>query len=269
MTVDGRAAVLGSPIEHSLSPVLHLAAYRALGLNWDYGRFEVTREELAGFVAELDDLWRGLSLTMPLKEEALACAARSDEVALLTQSANTLVRSPEGEWCAFNTDVFGIVESIRHAAPERRCEEALILGAGATARSAIVALRDLGVGQVTVAARRPEAARGIAELAEECGITCVPVDIVPVVYEVGLVVSTLPADAAAPWARVAPGFGDAVLLDVTYAPWPTTLARSWHGPVARGADLLLWQATEQVRLMTGREAPVGAMREALEGYPQS
>ncbi len=269
MNLTGRAGVLGSPIEHSLSPILHLAAYRALGVDWDYGRFEVQVDELEPFVAELDDLWRGLSLTMPLKGEALHVADEADEIARATKAANTLVRTQSGGWKAYNTDVFGMVRAISEAASERRFTRVVILGAGATARSAVAASRDLGVRDVVVAARRPGAGQEVIDVARALGMTGREVDLAPCALAADLVISTLPADVAAPWTQVVPNYSDAVLLDVTYAPWPTTLAGAWRGPVASGADLLLWQATEQVRLMTGRPAPVDAMRAALESYPHA
>lgn len=269
MTREGRAGVVGSPIEHSLSPALHLAAYNALGLNWDYGRVEVARGELATFVAELDDLWRGLSVTMPLKEEALALADSADEMARATHVANTLVRTSDGQWRAFNTDVLGIVESIRQVAPGRSFDQALILGSGATARSAIVALARLGVRRVMIAARRPEGGAAVAELAAERSMTVTVIDAHPRSINADLVVSTIPADAAAPWADVGEDFTGAVLLDVTYAPWPTTLARAWSGPVASGLDLLVHQALAQVQVMTGHAVPVEVLRAALPTYPQA
>lgn len=268
MSPSGRAAVLGSPIEHSLSPALHMAAYHALGLDWDYGRIEILPDELAAFVAELDDLWRGLSLTMPLKEEALLLAADVDDIAAVTGAANTLVRVADHRWNAYNTDVFGMVRAVREREPEREFTRVAILGAGATARSAVAASAQLGAREVTVAARRPEAARDVADVARALGLDAVVVDLEPRGLGSDLLVSTLPADAAAPWARVAGEYAGSVLLDVTYAPWPTSLASEWSGLVVGGADLLLWQATEQVHLMTGREAPVDAMRAALRGYPQ-
>jgi shikimate dehydrogenase len=269
VSLTGRAAVLGSPIEHSLSPILHLAAYQALGLNWDYGRFEVQVDELAGFVTELDELWRGISLTMPLKAEAVRIAQQVDDIAGVTGAANTLVRMPLGGWIAYNTDVVGMVRAIETVAPERRFPRVVILGAGATARSAVAASRDLGAEEVIVAARRVDAAEEVLAVAVALGLGARAADLKPRAVAADLVISTLPADAAAPWAEVAAEYSRAVLLDVTYAPWPTTLARAWCGAVASGAHLLLWQATEQVRLMTGRAAPVEAMRAALARYPQA
>lgn len=268
MSPSGRAAVLGSPIEHSLSPTLHLAAYQALGLDWDYGRIELLPEELATFLGELDDLWRGLSLTMPLKEHALRLADDADQISLATRAANTLVPTGAGKWKAYNTDVFGVVAAIREQEPTRDFPRVVVLGAGATARSAVVAAAEIGARKVTVAARRSEAAQDVADVVARLGIDAHVTDLEPRVFDCDLMISTLPADAAASWARVVTDYAGGVLLDVTYAPWPTTLASAWQGPVVAGADLLLWQATEQVRLMTGREAPVEAMRAALHRYPQ-
>ena len=134
-----RAAVCGSPIRHSLSPVLHDAAYRALGLtNWTYGRIHIEAEELAEWVHSLDDSWRGLSLTMPLKEAAFAVAHTVSEVAEAVGAINTLVRDDDG-WSGHNTDVYGIVRALAEAGVTD-ITHAVVVGSGATARSALAAL---------------------------------------------------------------------------------------------------------------------------------
>ncbi len=148
-----KAAVLGSPVAHSLSPVLHAAGYAELGLTgWSYGRFELQADELAGFVAGLDGDWRGLSLTMPLKEACLAVAAEVTPLARRAGAGNTLVRLDSGDWRADNTDVPGLVDALRPAW-EADWTRAAILGAGATARSALLALAELEVTRVHVYAR--------------------------------------------------------------------------------------------------------------------
>lgn len=261
------AAVLGSPIAHSLSPVLHRAAYRELGLNWTYEKCEVSESELGDFLVSRDASWGGLSLTMPLKAEALALAHSATDMARLTGSANTLLPLPTDtspmRWHADNTDVFGIVASVREAAPLRDFPTAVILGAGATARSAIVAAQQLGVRTVHVAARRESAAVEVAHIGARVGLDTHTHGLCPNWQSADLVISTVPVDVGAEWALQPPTDPRCVLLDVTYAPWPTHLAAAWGGPVARGHSMLLWQAAEQVRLMTGMEPPVAAMRAAL------
>ncbi|HQR79548.1 MAG TPA: shikimate dehydrogenase [Actinomycetota bacterium] len=261
-----RAAVLGSPISHSLSPALHRAAYRALGLDWFYEALQVEIGQLPGFVDALDETWVGLSLTMPLKEAVLDLAREVDPLARVTDSANTLLL-PQRH--ALNTDVDGLVTALRRAglvAPAGFT--GTVIGAGATARSAIAAMRELGAAQVQLLARRPEAADPTRRTADLLGV---PLLVRPLT-EVGplsapLVISTIPAGAADHLAGAVPA-RPGLLLDVVYAPWPTPLARAWQaggGRIVSGLEMLLGQAERQVELMTGRPAPTDAMRAALPG----
>lgn len=266
-----RAAVLGSPIAHSLSPALHRAAYRLLGMDWDYTAIECTELEFPGFFASLDDDWRGVSLTMPLKEVVLTVVDDVSDVARAVQSANTVFRaSPEYPWRATNTDISGMENALREIGVGS-VASARVLGAGATARSAIAAIAGLGGSSVVIHARRADAATAVADLARRLGVEPTIADLTPVPTECDLVVSTLPADAAAPWTTVAVSAANSALLDASYHPWPTALADAWHrhgcGPVASGRDMLVWQAVAQVRLMTGEDfddaSVVSAMRGAL------
>jgi shikimate dehydrogenase len=259
-----RAAVLGKPIAHSLSPALHLAAYASLGLPWTYEAIEVDEAGLAGVLAGLDGSWAGLSLTMPLKEEAARLLTDVDPTARALRSVNTVLPGPEG-WRGTNTDVYGMTTALERAGLAGAPAAALVLGAGATARSAVAALAALGAGHVTVAARRVDAASEVASVARRLGLPASTADLTPDpdLITLPVVVSTLPGAAAEPWAALAPS-ARGVLLDASYHPWPTPLAASWgSGSVASGRDMLLWQAVEQVRLMTGREPSVEAMAAAL------
>ena len=272
-----RAAVLGSPIEHSLSPALHRAAYRVLGLDWDYRAIECTAEQFEDFFAGLGAEWRGVSLTMPLKEVAVDVVAEVSDVARLLHSANTIYRTSSSEpWQATNTDVYGMEQALRESGVHsvRECH---VLGAGATARSALAALARMQAHEVVIHARRRQAAEEVVALADGLGVRARAADLTPVDLSADLLVSTLPADAAAPWAEVETEIGASstmALLDVSYHPWPTPLAAAWlrkrpDAPVASGKDMLLWQALEQVRLMTGQggnfddAAVLQAMRGAL------
>jgi shikimate dehydrogenase len=275
------AAVLGSPIAHSLSPLLHRAAYRALGLgDWRYAAHEVTEETFLPFVAGLDETWRGLSLTMPLKEVAFEVAAEVSPTARATGAVNTLVRRETGEWDAHNTDVHGVVAAL---ATVPHSGSATVLGSGATARSVVAALAQLGVRRVRLAVRstaRPETLRLAADLgvAVEAGPLAGWADEADRPSEGGegepaLVVSTLPTGAGSAAARALAGRRlSGTLLDVVYADWPTPLARAAGEAglqVVSGLDMLVHQAGEQVRLMTGHEPPIEAMfaaaREAVAG----
>lgn len=261
-----RAGVLGSPISHSLSPVLHRAAYRSLGLEWQYEAYDVDEERLPAFLAGLDTSWAGLSLTMPLKEAVIPLLTHVDAEAERITSVNTVLPVAGGGWRGANTDVFGMVESLARAGLNTVPATATILGAGATARSASAALARLGCSEVVVCARRPEAAEAIADLARGLGLAArgAPLDPDPELIGADVVMSTLPGDVAAPWADLASSARGA-LLDASYHPWPTPLAAGWGGSsIASGRDMLLWQAVEQVRLMTGMDPSVTEMSRALD-----
>lgn len=274
-----RAAVLGSPIAHSLSPVLHTAAYAARGLSeWRYDRREVAAAELAEVVGSLDDSWRGLSLTMPLKEAAFEVATTVSETATSAGAINTLVRRADDGWDATNTDVHGIVEALRPVLTAEHLAGAFhVIGAGATARSAILAARELGFRAVGIRARRREAADGLWEWAREQGFrTASAGPITTFGRDERVVVSTVPPAAAGTVADAIPAIRGAgptpILLDVVYANWPTPPAveasrLGWT--VISGLDMLVHQAAAQFELFTGVEAPVEAMfaagRAALDG----
>lgn len=274
-----RAAVLGHPIAHSLSPTLHRAAYRALGLDdWTYDAVEVDEASLPGFVAGLDGSWAGLSLTMPLKAAILPLLDHVEPLAGVVGAANTVLVQGSGArrvLVGANTDVHGIVAALREGGVTR-VATAVVLGAGATAASALAALAQLGCTDPTVLVRslgRTGALRRAAHrmgVEPAFGLLGTAVDTMP---GADVVISTLPGHAADAVAAeleraeraAATSFG--LLLDVAYEPRPTPLGVAWAqagGPVVAGHVMLLHQAAEQVRLMTGLAAPVEAMRAALQ-----
>ncbi|GAA4235230.1 shikimate dehydrogenase [Streptosporangium album] len=260
-----RAAVLGSPIVHSLSPSLHRAAYEGMGLHdWRYEAIECDEAGLPGLIGGLGPGWAGLSLTMPLKRAVLPLLDTVSELALQVGGANTVVFSG-GARHGENTDIHGIVAALAEAgvAPPRA---ATILGGGATAASALAALRELGLDEATLVVRDPARAGETAEVAERLGtaLTVQTFDKLSLVLDVDLVVSTLPAGAADGLAGLVAGVP--ALFDVVYAPWPTRLASAVAergGIVIGGFPMLLHQAVRQVEMMTGRtDVPVEAMRAA-------
>jgi len=259
------AAVLGSPVAHSLSPVLHNAAYRALGLtDWSYGLHECREPELAGFVDGLGPEWAGLSLTMPLKRVTLDVADEVDELAGAIGAANTLVLT--GRRTAYNTDIVGIGATLGDVSGR-----AVVLGAGGTAQSALAALREAGIDDVTVLVRDLARTPELRDTAERLGVAprivaalADPASASAELVGADVVISTLPPGGADP--LVPPGAG-AVVLDVVYAPWPTPFAAAALAAgagVRSGLEMLLHQAVAQVELMTGKPGPVAAMRTALD-----
>jgi len=264
MTAVGRAGVLGRPVAHSLSPVLHTAAYRELGLDWTYEAIDCGVDELPAVLAERAD-WAGFSCTMPLKHAALDVAVEVAPIARAVGVANTLLPRPDG-WVADNTDVAGIVSALsEHAVVPRT---ATILGAGGTAQAALAALLAVGASAATVLVRDAARAARALDVAARLGLD---VEVGVLVADApalaaDLIVSTLPPGAADPIADRAWTDVQAV-LDVAYSPWPSALAvaaRSGGATVVSGALMLLHQAAAQVSLMTGLDAPVAAMRLALD-----
>ncbi|HZQ30593.1 MAG TPA: shikimate dehydrogenase [Mycobacterium sp.] len=259
-----RAAVLGSPITHSRSPQLHLAAYRALGLDdWTYERIECAADQLPSVVSAFGPEWVGVSVTMPGKFAALRFADERSERAELVGSANTLVRTDRG-WRADNTDVAGVVGALGPVTGDL-----VVLGSGGTARAAVAAAQPLGARHVTVVARDRAKAEPLVALAEHVGAqgrwrSFTDPDLADEIAAAGAVVSTIPADAAA--THVAALRRAPVLLDAIYEPWPTPLAAAATeagGRVIGGLQMLLHQAFAQVELFTGRPAPKEAMAAAL------
>ena len=265
-----RAAVLGSPIMHSLSPVLHEAAYQALDLHgWHYDKIECDETGLPRLVDSMGPEWAGLSLTMPLKRVALTVADEVSPLAEAVGAANTLVfppAGPAGGRRADNTDVAGMVSALREAGLTR-VEQAVILGAGGTAQSALAAVRELGHQSPIVLVRNLAHTGELREIAERLGMRPTISDglFTEPLPAADLVISTLPGGAADPLSatRWKP---DTMVLDVVYASWPTAFAGSALAagcPVVSGLTVLLYQAVTQVELMTGQPGPVEAMRTAL------
>ena len=264
-----RAAVLGSPIAHSRSPQLHLAAYRALGLtDWTYDRIECIADELATLVGGFGPEWVGLSVTMPDKFAALAFADERTARAELVGSANTLLRTDTG-WRADNTDVDGVMGALRQERSDSGfyAGRAAVLGSGGTAPAAVVGLVELGIGHVSVVARNPDRAAPLLRLGKRLGVDVRWVELGTPMAGVDLAVSTLPADVAAPYADTLAGVP--LLLDAIYEPWPTPLAAAVEaagGRVIGGLRMLLHQAFAQVEQFTGHPAPKEAMSAALDGH---
>jgi shikimate dehydrogenase len=261
-----RCAVLGDPVDHSLSPVLHRAAYAELGLDWTYEAIRVPSGGLAGFVDGLDEAWRGLSLTMPLKREVLPLLTSRDPWAELAGSANTLLLDEDGGRHGLNTDVPGAIAAIR-AVSQAPVTSAVVLGAGATAASVLLALAELGCRTATLAVR--DAVRADATLSAVARHPRAPRVTTTTLDGLGgvvadIAVSTIPAEAQT--AALVDALRDVpVVFDVVYDPWPTPLAASVGADrvLVPGLDLLLWQAVDQLRAMTGRfDVPVDAMRRA-------
>jgi shikimate dehydrogenase len=264
-----RAAVLGSPIAHSLSPVLHRAAYEELGLtDWTYDRFEVDEAALSGFLEGLGPEWAGLSLTMPLKRAVIPMLDEVSETAASVEAVNTVVFGADGRCVGDNTDIPGIVGALREHGIEQ-VDSAAILGAGATASSALAALARICTGEVVVYVRSEVRAAEMREWGERLDIEVRTADWADAAraLHAPLLIATTPAGATDALSGAVPE-RPATLFDVLYHPWPTDLAARWSaygGAVVSGLDLLVHQELLPVAQMTERvPGPLGAMRRAGE-----
>jgi shikimate dehydrogenase len=246
-----RAAVLGSPISHSLSPVLHRSAYEYLGVDGQYEAIEVTAENLREFISNLDKSWTGFSLTMPLKERIVSIAETVDPLALRIKSANTLLRSTSG-WRALSTDVGGFSHALTSAGVTDFAR-VIILGSGATARAAAAACDGPGR-QIIVIHRGPEREPLMREIIihaqlefRDWGSS----------FELGdVLINTTPAGVADSYAEKLEGVVGGLFFEALYHPWPTKLLAQWqalHGLSIDGLDLLVHQGIGQVELFTAQK----------------
>ncbi|MEU2225194.1 shikimate dehydrogenase [Streptomyces sp. NPDC018347] len=264
-----RAAVLGSPIAHSLSPVLHRAAYEAAGLTgWSYDSFDIDEAALPGFLDGLGPQWAGLSLTMPLKRAVIPLVDEVSDTAASVDAVNTLVFTENGRRRGDNTDIPGMVAALREHGIEQ-VDSAAVLGAGATASSALAALARICTGEVVAYVRSEARAAEMRQWGERLGVEVRTADWGDAAraLHAPLVIATTPAGTTDALAAAVPE-RPATLFDVLYDPWPTELAARWSmfgGAVVSGLDLLVHQAVLQFEQMTGRvPGPVDAMRHAGE-----
>ena len=270
------AAVIGSPIEHSLSPVIHRAAWAQLGVDgWEYRRLEQDADSLPRFIGGLGGDCAGLSVTMPCKQAVMPLLDVIDPLASAVGAVNTVVPS-SGVLAGFNTDVTGIASAIRRAcsqADRALPTSAVVLGARATASSALAALGELGIVTSTVAARRFGGPGSVVAASSRLGVSIDQVlwsdcdAVLRAISGADLVISTLPAGVADPLAEHMTVREGQILLDVVYSPRETALRSAFErngGIVAEGTDMLIFQAAAQVQLMTGRAPKTDVMRGALE-----
>lgn len=270
------AAVIGSPIEHSLSPVIHRAAWAQLGIDgWEYRRLEQDADSLPRFIGGLGGDCAGLSVTMPCKQAVMPLLDAIDPLASAVGAVNTVVPS-SGVLAGFNTDVTGIASAIRRACSQANRAlptSAVVLGARATASSALAALGELGIVTSTVAARRFGGPGSVVAASSRLGVSIDQVlwsdrdAVLRAVSGADLVISTLPAGVGDPLAEQMSVREGQVLLDVVYSPRETALRSAFErkgGIVAEGTDMLVFQAAAQVQLMTGHSPKTDVMCGALE-----
>lgn len=247
-------AVLGLPISHSKSPLIHQAAYRVLGESWTYGRFEVAKGGLKRFIESDGADHTGFSVTMPLKENAFQFASETDELSKATRASNTLVNI-DGTWHGFNTDIFGITQAVA-AKQTKPIHRSLLIGSGATATSALVAISKIApASEVRIFARNKETRAQLISFGLGLGLSVSKSRFIRnSILTADLTISTLPGGALDEVSKklsrrkFAPR---GLLLDVAYQPWPSKIAELWSAanqPVVSGLEMLIWQAVAQIRI---------------------
>lgn len=259
------AAIVGHPVSHSLSPQMHNAAYADLKIDWQYLRQDVAPGGLANFISSHRSNFQGLSVTMPLKEEAIEVADVVTPLAKLLNSANTLLIT-ETTITAGNTDVIGIRDAVKNNI-KKNFATCTIIGTGATARSALAAAIALKIKEISVVGRSEENLAEFGNLSRSLGVKVTTrfFNELVVTMDSDLVINTVPKGVMDEYAMLIPS-RPKVLLEVNYAPWPSPLAREWilrNGRVVSGLEMLLFQGVKQFEIFTKRKAPIKVMRGAL------
>ncbi|WP_122820521.1 shikimate dehydrogenase [Varibaculum vaginae] len=272
-TLNPWAAVIGSPIAHSLSPALHLAAYRDLGIKLDYRRIEISKESVNSFLGSWPETLVGLSVTMPLKQVIIPLLSQVDGLAKAVGAVNTVVPFPGGATAGFNTDVYGMVAAIKEIkGGDWEPQNAVIVGAGATASSALAALVEVGARQINLLARRVSGAGNALQAATRLGID--PGYVPLAAYEqaretlqkADLIISTVPREVLDSFYKTISFNTGQTVLDIVYDPWPTLLVKmitAAGGCIIPGKLMLLHQAVMQVQLFTSRTPNLEVMRAAI------
>ncbi len=248
-----RGSILGSPVEHSLSPLLHREAFDFLGIQGEYLRNEVALGAFASFFELNKDSYNYFSITMPLKEEALSLPVEIDPLVSRIQSANTLYQR-DGQWLLTSTDGSGFISALRHEG-HQHFKRVLVLGAGGTARAVVGAL-DGVADEINVLGRTSNRRDVLESAVQTSAFEYIRWNDNPIFGEYDLVVNTTPAGAADLLADSVQTGSTNLLFDVIYKPWPTVLASRWSdagGKVINGLELLLYQGIQQLSLVLNRE----------------
>lgn len=272
-TLSPWAAVIGSPIKHSLSPNLHLAAYRDLGLNIDYRRLEITKDSLESFLTPWPENLVGLSVTMPLKQAIIPLLSQVDGLAKAVGAVNTVVPFPGGITAGFNTDVYGLVAAIKEVkGRDFSPGKAVIVGSGATASSALAAVVELGATKINLLARRISKPGNALQAATRLGLNpgYIPLSATAKARETienaDLIISTTPREVLDEFYETVTFNPAQTVLDIVYDPSPTLLmkrAAAAKACTVAGKLMLLHQALMQVKLFTSRTPHLEAMRKAI------
>lgn len=273
--------IIGNPVRHSLSPIMHNKAFSHLGLNWVYLSFEVEPGRVRSAIEGARDLGMvGLNVTMPFKMEAVEWVDIKDGSVILTGSLNTLLFK-DGKIMGFNTDGIGFLNSLREKGIPLQGRKVLLIGAGGAARAVAFVVAQQGVARLTVLNRTPQKAHRLAQELRsfkpetEVSTASYDLDLALVISDSDLIIN-----ATSVGMKDHPGIPIPtddidqrhVVYDLVYWPLRTELLKRSEERGARvvsGLEMLIHQGAESFRIWTGKEFPIPIVREELTEYLKS
>ena len=266
--------IIGDPIDHSLSPAIHNAAFNTLGLNCSYIAFRVQEGQLKNSIDSLRSInIGGFNVTMPHKVKVLNYVDRCDKTVQLVGAANT-VNNEEGKFYAYNTDVAGFIRPLRERKIGFNGIEVLILGAGGAARAVVVALaEEKGIANINIFNRNTDRSTNLANLVKKLGLKASVIsndDIQKIAYKSDLIVNTTPLGMSNEESLIksASISKDSIVYDIVYKPISTKLienAKTAGARVVYGYEMLLEQATASFKIWHKMDPPIDSMKKVLFG----
>ena len=266
--------IIGDPIDHSLSPAIHNAAFTTLGLNCSYIAFRVQEGQLKNSMDSLRAInIGGFNVTMPHKVTVLNYVDRSDKIAEMVGAANT-VNNEGGKFHAYNTDVVGFIEPLRQRKIDLNGFEVLILGAGGAARAVAVALsQEKGVSKINIFNRDIDRSTSLANMINKSGIEIGIIsqnDVQKIAFRSNLIINTTPLGMKNEQSLIKTSSisKESIVYDIVYKPIETKLlenARTAGAQVIYGYEMLLEQAIASFKIWFKIDPPIESMKKVLFG----
>lgn len=266
--------IIGDPIDHSLSPAIHNAAFSSLGLNCSYISFRVQEGQLKNSLDSLRAInIGGFNVTMPHKVRVLEYVDQYDKTVELVGAANT-VKNEDGKFCAYNTDVLGFIKPLRQRGIDFSGFEVTILGAGGAARAIAVALAgERGIANINIVNRNTDRSKELANLLKKLGLKASIVssdNIQNIASKSNLIINTTPLGMKDEQSLIKSSSirKDAIVYDIVYKPINTNLlesARTAGAKVVYGYEMLLEQAIASFKIWFQRDPPIEPMKKVLFG----
>ncbi len=265
--------IIGDPVDHSLSPAMHNAVFKALHLNCTYIAFRIAKDELEAGIQSLRKAnIAGFNVTMPHKVAVMKFLDERDETCLKINAVNT-VNNENGKFKGYNTDIHGFIQPLKRRKISLAGKTALLMGAGGAARAVLTALADERVGKVIIANRNMARAKEVAQHARKLGLNCELVgldDASKLASKADLIVNATPMGMAREPSIIKPTDirGDSIVYDLVYRPMETGLiqsAKEAGATIVYGYEMLIEQGAKSFEIWKKMEAPRDVMKETLVG----